>query len=104
MTLNPPPKSGESFNAAEGHLSVRAEMWMDQSEWKMLVRAPEWVVSSFAQHGSLSDGRRVWVHNFGGGIGGYSFLLGTVVVEAPTRRERFARWFLRVPRRRFATN
>lgn len=90
--------------AQDQKIPVRAEMWTRQGEWQILVRAPEWIVDDFARHGSMSNGRRVWVHNFGGGVGGYSFLLGTVEVEAPTRRERFARWLLRVPRRRFATH
>ncbi len=90
--------------ATESHIPVRAEMFRRKGEWNLLVRAPDWVVDDFARHGSMSNGRRVWVHNFGGGFDGYSFLLGTVEVEPPTRRERFARWLLRVPRRRFATH
>lgn len=89
--------------AATDRIAVRAEMWMDGGEWRLLVRAPEWVVGSFAQHGSRSSSRRVWLHNYGGGLGEYSFLLGTVEVQAPTLRERFARCLLRFPKRRYAT-
>lgn len=98
------PVALRGHDGREGHIPVHAEIWMRGDEWNLLVRAPEWVVDSFAKRGSMSNGRRVWVHNFGGGAGGYSFLLGTVEVEPPTRRERLARWLLRVPRRRFATH
>lgn len=80
-----------------GHITVRAEMWTRDGEWQLLVHAPEWVVDDFAKHGSMSRTRRMHLHNWGGGQGSHSFLIGTMEMTARTRRERFARWLLRIP-------
>ncbi len=78
-------------------LPVKAEMWLRDGEWRLLVSGPEWLVYDFARHARVSPTRRIWMHNVGGGMGYYSFLLGTQELQPRSKRERFARWLLRIP-------
>ena len=85
---------------ADEKIPVRAEMYRRKGEWNLLVRGPEWLVYDFARSASLSRTRSIWLHNYGGGMGGYSFLLGTMQMTGPTRRERFLHWLFRIPPRK----
>lgn len=76
-------------------LTVRAQMWQRDGEWQLLVEAPEWVVMGFARRACRLN-HRVWVHNYGGGRGQYSFLLGTQTISR-SRRERWLRKIFRWP-------
>lgn len=65
-------------------IPVRAEMYVRNGEWNILVHAPDWIVSEVGSR-AQRPGHKLWIHNYGGGMGQHSFLIGTIPIPKPKR-------------------